>query len=66
MLAEYSATLGIDIETASNKQLAARAFDFCGEMVECYEEGSLEAVAFQTIQMVLLKMNGGTFREHRA
>lgn len=61
MLPEMSAALGIDLETATNEQLAKRIFDFSGEMAECYDEGSLENVAFQAIQMAVLRMNGGVF-----
>lgn len=60
---EYSAMLGIDLETAPKAQIAKRVFEVCSELADCYDEGSLEAVAFQSIQTALLIMNGGTFKD---
>lgn len=61
MLPELNAAIGIDIETATKEQLAKRVFEYCGEMAECYVEGCLENIAFQAIQLAVLRMNGGTF-----
>ena len=63
MSPEISATIGIDVETASNERLAKRVFDFCGEMAECYPEDALEYSAFQALQVAMLKLNGGLFRD---
>ena len=61
MIDEMNATIGIDLVAADDEQLKKRAFEFCGEMAECYEEGSLENIAFQALQQVFIKLSGGVF-----
>lgn len=58
-LTEISAVLGIDLETASREEIATRAIDFCWEMVDCYEPGSLEASAFEALAIALFAYKGG-------
>lgn len=60
---ELNAVLGIDIAAATHDQLAKRVFEFCGEMADCYEADSLEANAFQAVQLALVTLNGGTFSD---
>lgn len=56
---EISAVLGIDFETANREEIATRAIDFCWEMVDCYERGSLEASAFEALAVALFVWKGG-------
>ena len=56
---EISATLGIDMNTATPEQVAKRASEFCLEMAECYEERTLERSAFEALSIALNMMRGG-------
>lgn len=56
---EISATLGIDINTATPEQVAKRAYEFSLEMADCYEVGDLEYLAFQALATALQMMRGG-------
>jgi len=58
-LSEISAVLGIDLETATREEIANRAIDFCHEMADCYEPGSLEASAFEALANALFAYKGG-------
>lgn len=48
-LTELSAVMGIDLATAPTNKIAERASEFCREMVECYEDGTLERSAFAAL-----------------
>lgn len=56
---EISATLGIDINTATPEQVAKRAYEFSLEMADCYEVGTLEYAAFSALSTALQMMRGG-------
>lgn len=56
---EISATLGIDMRTATPEKAADRALEYCLEMVECYEEGEIERSAFEALAAVFQKLKGG-------
>lgn len=56
---EISATLGIDINTATPEQVAKRAYEFSLEMADCYEVGTLEYEAFSALATALQMMRGG-------
>lgn len=56
---EISATLGIDINTATPEKVAKRAYEFSLEMADCYEIGTLEYSAFQALATALQMMRGG-------
>ncbi len=58
-LSEISAILGIDIETATVKETAGRALEFCWEMADCYEEGSVERNAFEALAFAIFRCKGG-------
>lgn len=56
---EISATLGIDMNTATPEQVAKRAYEFCLEMAECYEDRTLERDAFGALSVAINMMRGG-------
>lgn len=56
---EISATIGIDMNNATPEQVAKRAYEFCLEMAECYEERTLERSAFEALAVTLNMMRGG-------
>lgn len=56
---EISATLGIDINTATPEQVAKRAYEFALEMADCYEVSDLEYSAFMALSVVIQSMRGG-------
>ena len=56
---EISATLGIDINTATPEQVAKRAYEFSLEMADCYEVGNFEYLAFQALATALQMVRGG-------
>lgn len=56
---EISATLGIDINTATPEQVAKRAYEFSLEMADCYEADTLEYAAFSALATALQIMRGG-------
>ena len=58
-LSEISAVLGIDVEKEPWIVIAGRAAEFCAEMAECYEEGSLDSNAFEALGYVLNCLAGG-------
>ena len=43
---EIDAMLGIETEAATSAELMKRAVEFCNEMYDCYEPGTLEHTAF--------------------
>ena len=56
---EISATIGIDINTATQEQVAKRAYEFCLEMADCYESNTLEYSAFTALSAAIQIMRGG-------
>lgn len=56
---EISATLGIDLNTASPEQVAKWAYEFAIEMSDCYDEGSLEYSAFTALATAIQMIRGG-------
>lgn len=56
---EISATLGIDIETATPEQVGKRAYEFCLEMADCYEESELERSVFEALSVAINMIRGG-------
>lgn len=50
---EINATLGIDVMAATEEQLRKRGKEFCREMSDCYEPGTLEHAAFTVLLFVL-------------
>lgn len=56
---EISATIGIDLNTATPEQAARRGYEFCLEMADCYEPGTLEYSAFEALATVLQMQRGG-------
>lgn len=56
---EISATLGIDMNTATPEQVAKRAHEFAVEMADCYEVGTLEYSAFEALAVAIDMMRGG-------
>lgn len=57
---EVNAVLGIDVGTATGAELTKRAVEFCGEMHDCYELGTLERAAFAALQYAIVM--GGILR----
>ena len=55
---ELSATLGIDLNTASPEQVAKRAYDFAIEMADCYDESDMEYSAFAALATAIQMMRG--------
>lgn len=58
-MVEISATLGIDLKTASPEQVAKRAYEFALEMADCYEIDTLEYSAFEALSVAIQMMRGG-------
>lgn len=56
---EINAILGIDLEKATPEQAAKRANEVCDELAECYEEGTLEHIAFVALSAAIEKSRGG-------
>lgn len=56
---EISATLGIDMSTATPEQAAKRAYEFALEMADCYETDELEYSAFMALSVAIQMMRGG-------
>lgn len=56
---EISATLGIDMNTATPEKVAKRAIEFCVEMADCYEEKTLEREAFEALAVAIQMVTGG-------
>ena len=56
---EISATLGIDMNTATPEQVAKRAYEFSLEMADCYEPGTLEYSAFEALAICIQMLRGG-------
>lgn len=56
---EISATLGIDLNTASPEKVGKRAYEFAIEMADCYSEGTLEYSAFMALATALQMVRGG-------
>lgn len=56
---EISATLGIDMNTATPEQVGKRAYDFALEMADCYEPNTLEYSAFEALATAIQMMRGG-------
>lgn len=54
-LSEISAVLGIDVEAADREKLLERALEFCYEMADCYEEGSVERNAFEALSFPIFR-----------
>ncbi len=52
-LTEMSAVLGIDLAKENTERIAERAAEFCREMIDCYEEGSLERSSFAAMWFVI-------------
>ena len=52
-LFEVNATLGIECEKAGCEKVLGRCAEFCDEMADCYEKGSLEANAFEALSAAL-------------
>ena len=55
---EINAILGIDLEKATPEQAAKRANEVCDELSECYEEGTLENIAFTALSAAFRKVRG--------
>ena len=55
---EINAILGIDLEKATPEQAAKRANEVCDELAECYEEGTLEHIAFVALSAAFGKVRG--------
>ena len=56
---EISATLGIDLNTATPEKVAKRAYEFALEMADCYEVDSLEYSAFSALATAIQLTRGG-------
>lgn len=56
---EISATMGIDLNTATPEKVAKRAYEFALEMADCYEPGTLEYSAFEALAISIQMMRGG-------
>ena len=55
---EINAVLGIDTDAATSAKLLARASEFCGEMADCYDPGTLERQAFISLLYALCHVIG--------
>lgn len=55
-MAKVNATLGIDLDAATPKQAAKRAQEYCREMADCYERGTLERDAFMALAAAIQKI----------
>lgn len=58
-LSEINATLGIDLDNATPEQVVKRASEFCTEMADCYEAGTLERSSFEALHVAIDMMRGG-------
>lgn len=56
---EISATLGIDMNTATPEQVAKRAYEVCLEQADCYEVGTEEYTVFMSLATAIQMMRGG-------
>jgi hypothetical protein len=56
---EISATIGIDMNTATPEEVAKRAYEFALEMADCYEPGTLEYSAFEALAIAIQMVRGG-------
>lgn len=54
---EISAVLGVDVEATDCEKLLVRALEFCFEMADCYEEGSVERNAFLALTLPMSLAN---------
>ena len=54
-----SATLGIDMSTATPEKAMKRGLEYCLEMAECYEDDTLERDAFEALAVVFQMIQGG-------
>lgn len=54
-----SATLGIDMSTATPEKAVKRGLEYCLEMAECYEDYTLERDAFEALAVVFQMIQGG-------
>ena len=50
---EIDAVLGIDTNDATSAELMRRVAEVCGEMSECYEDGTLEQTTFSALRYAL-------------
>lgn len=57
---EISATLGIDVDAATEQKILKRSAEFCAEMADCYPFGGLEADAFNALYHVFCRLIEGT------
>lgn len=56
---EISATLGIDLDTASPEQVEKRAYEFALEMADAYEDDPLAYSAFVALATAIQQTRGG-------
>lgn len=56
---EISATLGIDMDTATPEQVAKRAYEVCLEQADCYDVGDEEYSVFMALATAIQMMRGG-------
>ena len=56
---EISATIGIDMNTATPEQVAKRTYEFALEMADCYNPGTIEYSAFEAIAVAVNLIRGG-------
>lgn len=56
---EISATIGIDMNTATPEQAAKRAAEYCLEMADCYPDDPLVRDAFAALHVVINMIRGG-------
>ena len=54
-----SATLGIDMSTATPEKAMKRGLEYCLEMAECYEDDEHERDAFEALAVVFQMQLGG-------
>ena len=50
---EIDAVRGIDTNDATSAELMRRVAEVCGEMSECYEDGTLEQTTFSALRYAL-------------
>lgn len=56
---EINAILGIDLEKSTPEKALERANEVCNELADCYEEGTLEHIAFGALSAAIEKGRGG-------
>lgn len=56
---EISATIGIDMSTATPEQVGKRAYEFALEMADCYTPGTIEYSAFEALSIAISLIRGG-------